>query len=336
MSFIYVYEDGAKISFKQNRLFITIKEKDLDRSLPIEGVENVVIIGEVSITSPCIKELLRRGIKLTFLSGSGEFFGKLESTSHVNVSRHMCQFKCLEDSGFAFKIALEFTAAKIRNQITIVRRYERNRESSEVQRGIDELQIYYKKARDASDKESLMGYEGYAARVYYGLLSKLTEKEFAFSGRSRRPPRDPFNSLLSFAYTLLIYDVFNAVEGKGLHPYISCLHSIRQGHPSLCSDLMEEWRAVIADSLVMYVISKGIVKKKDFVTAEDSEGVFLKPEIAKVFISEYEKKIRTKAKYLSYLDFATSFRRAIEYQAGQYVKAIEQQDPSLYKGVIIR
>ena len=336
MSFLYVYEDGAKISFKQNRIFITVKEKSLERSLPVEGVENVVVIGEVSLTSPCVKELLRRGIKLTFLSGSGEFFGKLESTSHININRHLQQFKCYEDRDFTFKMAQEFIAAKIRNQITIIRRYERNRESAEVQKGIDELQIYYKKAKEAAEKDVLTGYEGYSARVYYGLLSKLTEKEFKFSGRSRRPPLDPFNSLLSFAYTLLIYDIFNAVEGKGLHPYISCLHAARQGHPALCSDLMEEWRAVIADALVMYVVSKGIVKMKDFNILEENKGVFLKPEIAKVFISEYEKKMRTQAKYLPYLDFATSFRRAIEYQAGQYVKAIEQQDPTLYKSVIIR
>jgi len=336
MSFIYVYENGAKMSIHQNRLLITMEEKALERSLPVEGVENVVIIGGVSITSPCIKELLRRGIKLTFLSGSGEYFGKLESTSHININRHLQQFKCYENPDFTSKIAQEMITAKIRNQITIVRRYERNRESTEVQRGINELQIYSKKTKEATEREILMGYEGYAAKIYYGLLSKLTEAEFEFSGRNRRPPRDHFNSLLSFAYTLLIYDVFNATEGKGLHPYISCLHAVRQGHPALCSDLMEEWRAVIADALVMYVISKGIIKIKDFIISEENGGVYLKPEAAKVFISEYEKKMRTQAKYLPYLDFATSFRRAIEYQVGQYVKAVEAQDPTLYKGVIIR
>ena len=181
-----------------------------------------------------------------------------------------------------------------------------------------------------------MGVEGAAARNYYQGLSNLVEPEFSFHGRNRQPPRDPFNSLLSFAYTLLMYDVYTAVVNRGLNPYASFLHSIRKGHPALCSDLMEEWRAVLADSLALYVASKGIIKPGSFDAPNHEGGVYLNSKASKSYIAEYEKKVRGRSHYLTYVDYSVSFRRAIEMQCQCLAKAVEEGQPDLYHPVVIR
>jgi len=110
--------------------------------------------------------MLNRGIRLTFLSGNGEYFGKIESTSHVNVERQLKQFKCYEDQEFCLNFSKEIISAKVRNQITVVRRYMRNKYISNAQKKISELQRYVEKILHADSKEEVMGYEGYAARNY--------------------------------------------------------------------------------------------------------------------------------------------------------------------------
>lgn len=335
MSFIYLYEHGASVSVQGNRIVIEQKKANMIRSVPIEGVESVCIIGEVAFTSHCIKAFLERGIQLTWLSATGSFFGKLAGTEHQNILREIAQFGSREDETFCLSMAANWISSKIKNQRTLLRRYARFREI-DVAGEIEELGAQIQALDGAKSIDVLMGHEGIAAKTYFAALSKLTEKVFAFEGRSRRPPKDPFNALLSFAYTLLMYEFFAVISGKGLHPYIGNMHAPRNGHPALCSDLMEEWRPIIADSVVMYVISKGIIQYRDFEKPDGRGGVYLKPDAAKRFIAEYETKVRSKAQYLSYADFAVSFRRAIELQVDRYIKAVEAHDPGLYCGVVIR
>ena len=323
------------MSVQSNRIVIEQKKANVVRSVPIEGVESVCIIGEAAFTSPCVKAFLERGIQLTWLSPTGSFFGKLTGTQHQNIEREIAQFQAREDEAFSLAMAKTWVSAKMRNQKTLLRRYARFRDA-DISEMLTRINAESQGVEGANAMDVLMGHEGAAARAYFSALSKLTEKEFSFKGRSRRPPKDPFNALLSFAYTLLMYEFFTVISGKGLHPYIGNLHAPRNGHPALCSDLMEEWRPVIADALVMYVLSKGIIQLRDFEEPDGKGGVYLKPDAVKRFISEYETKIRAKAQYLSYADFAVSFRRAIELQVEQYVKAVEARDASLYCGMVIR
>ena len=181
-----------------------------------------------------------------------------------------------------------------------------------------------------------MGHEGLAAKHYFKGLAELVAPDFTFSGRNRQPPRDPFNSLLSFAYTLLMYDIYTAVVNKGMNPYASFLHSIRRGHPALCSDLMEEWRAVLADSLALHVVNSAIIQRSNFTKPDMDGGIYLDADASKTFIAEYEKKIRRQSKYLSYVDYPVSFRRAIEMQCQRLARAVEEGDPEIYQPVVIR
>lgn len=333
MSFLYVYERAAKIGVSNN--CIVVESSNLTRTLPIEGVENIIIFGDATLTSNCVRSFMERDINLTWLSSRGKFYGRLESTRKVNIYRQRCQFACGEDALFCLNLAKKIITAKVKNQVTILRRYQRNRDVS-VHENIDAMVKLLPVIDRVQSKEELMGHEGMAARRYYQSLGKLVSPEFAFRGRNRQPPRDPFNSLLSFAYTLLMYDTYTAAVNRGLNPYAGFLHSIRQGHPALCSDLMEEWRAVLADSLALYVVSKGIIRSDDFETAEPEGGVYLNSAASKKYIAEYEKKVRTRSDYIPYVDYKVSFRRGIEMQCQRLAKAVEERNPELYQPVVIR
>ncbi len=315
---------------------IVVESENLKRTLPIEGVENVIIFGDASLSSSCVRHFMERDINLTWLSSKGKFFGRLESTRNVNIYRQRQQFACGENESFCLVLAKKIINAKVRNQITILRRYQRNRAETSVEAIIDAMAKLLPVMERTHSKGELMGHEGMAARYYYQGLGTLVNPEFAFSRRSRQPPLDRFNSLLSFAYTLLMYDIYTAVVNRGLNPYASFLHSIRRGHPALCSDLMEEWRAVLADSLALYVTSKGIIKRENFEKPNEEGGIFLDGKGSKVYIAEYEKKVRSRTSYITYVDYAVSFRRAIEMQCQRLAKAVEEEDPDIYKPVVIR
>lgn len=336
MSFIYIYEKAAKIGIKENCLVIENEKQKLKKTVPIEGVESVIIFGEASLSSSCVRQMMERNINLTWLSTKGKFYGRLESTRNVNIERQRRQFICGEDEKFCLDLSKKIIFAKVKNQLTILRRYNRSREEELVYNNIDAINKLFYAMDNVKTKEELMGYEGMAARYYYQALGEIVDKEYKFSKRNRQPPKDPFNSLMSFAYTLLMYDLYTAVVNRGLNPYASFLHSIRSGHPALCSDLMEEWRAVLCDSLALYVTSKGIIGTKDFDKPNYEGGVYLNKEASKAYLAEYEKKVRTKAQYITYVDYAVSFRRAIEMQCMRLAKAVEEGDPELYIPVIIR
>lgn len=334
MSFLYIYERAARLGVQEN--CIVVESDNLKRTLPIEGVENVVIFGDASLSSSCVRQFMERNINLTWLSTRGKFFGRLESTRNVNIHLQRSQFLCGEDEEFCLALSKKFVTAKVKNQITIIRRYHRNRTEAQVQNNIDAMLKTLPLIEKSTSRNEIMGHEGMAARNYYQALSRLVDTDFAFSGRSKQPPRDAFNSLLSFAYTLLLYDVYTTVVNKGLNPYASFLHSLRQGHPALCSDLMEEWRPILADSLALNVTSKNIIKINNFQKPNHEGGIYLDSKASKIYIAEYEKKIRSKANYLPYVDYSVSFRRALEMQCQRLAKAIEEKDPNHYQPVVIR
>ncbi|MGI6450491.1 MAG: CRISPR-associated endonuclease Cas1 [Desulfitobacteriia bacterium] len=335
MSFLYVSESNCRLYIDSGR--IVAEKKDGTKSiLPLEILEGVVLLSNADVTTPCVKELLERGIPLTYLSKSGAFYGRLESTKHINIERQREQFRKGDDKRFCLGFAKRIITAKINNQCVILRRYNRYKDQKKVEGIIHELSKYLAGIERAKKIDEILGYEGASAKKYFEALALLVKKEFAFKGRNRMPPRDPFNSLLSLGYTLLMYEIYTAVVNKGLHPYAGFLHQDKHGHPALVSDLMEEWRPVIVDSLVTSILNSGTLKPADFTVSQENNAVLLEKGTLKLYLKEFEKKIRTEAKYLTYINNSVSFRRAIQHQASHMAKAIEENDSSLYHPVRIR
>ena len=331
---MYVTDPDSKLYISENR--IVCEGNDIKTMLPLETLEGIVLVGNAGITSHCSKEMLERGIPVSYISGRGEYFGRLQSTRHVNIQRQRCQFRCGDNDSFCMEITRGIISAKIHNQCVLLRRYNRRIADRKVEENISEMKRQENLLQTCTGREQIMGYEGIASRLYFESLSRLVDEEFSFKGRSKMPPKDPFNSLLSFGYTLLLYEVFNAIELKGLNPYAGFMHQDRQGHPALASDLMEEWRPVIVDSLVMSMLNNGKFSKYEFIENEENKGILLEKNAVKRFVRSFEEKVRSEAGYLAYVNYSLSFRKSIMYQAGIIARAVEENDAALYKPVRLR
>jgi len=292
-------------------------------------------MGSAQLTAACSIELLGKGIPVTFLSRSGFFYGRLESTRHVNIARQREQFRAGDNQEFCLKFSAVVISAKVHNQTVVLRRYNRQAKNPEVEEHISQMGLLESMISNAKSIQQVMGYEGAVSRHYFKALSLLVNRNFAFKGRNRMPPLDPFNSLLSLGYTLLLYETYTAVVNKGLHPYAGLMHQDRQGHPALASDLMEEWRPVIVDSLVMSIVQGGSLIPEDFYK-DESGAILLKNDALRKFIALFEQKIRSEANYISQAGYRMSYRRAVQYQAGVLAACIEKNDISKYCPIRLR
>lgn len=142
--------------------------------------------------------------------------------------------------------------------------------------------------------------------------------------------------MISLGYSIILNEIYGKLEGKGLNPYFGIMHKDKEKHPTLASDLMEEWRAVLIDSTALSMINGHEISKEDFYTNIEQPGVFLARDGFKAYIRKLESKFRTENKYLPYVEYSVSFRRALDLQVNQFVKAIENKDPELYTPIRIR
>ena len=212
---------------------------------------------------------MKRGVNILYYSTNGAYYGRLISTNHVNVQRQRLQAERTKDLDFRIAFSKRLIDAKIRNQIVVMRRYARHGNYN-VERSVVEMQNMYKKLENAKSIEQVMGYEGTAAKTYFRELGRMIDPQFAFSGRTRRPPKDTFNSLISLGYSIILNEFYGKIEGKGLNPCFGVMHSDHEKHPTLASDLMEEWRAVLIDSLALSMLNGHELCKDDFYTETGS------------------------------------------------------------------
>ena len=334
MAQLYVNEPTAQISLSGGRFNVRYND-GMNRSLPIESIEGISLFGPVSITTQCVTECIKRGIPIQYYSLYGAYYGRLSSTTHVHTSRQRKQSLLYYNDDYRLQISKNIIRAKIHNQSVVLKRYARNSDAF-VNNEIRSMLICREKISFTNSIEELMGFEGNAARNYFAALSHIIIPDFKFKGRSRRPPLDPFNSLLSLGYSILMNEVYGAIETHGLNPYFGFVHSDKEKHPTLASDLMEEWRPVIVDSVVLSMINGHEISKSEFYTDTENPGVFLTKKGFTSFVKKIEKRFSNDHKYLPYIDYSVSFRRGIYKQVGELVKSIDQKDASLYNACQIR
>ena len=334
MSFVYVVEDGSKMSIDGGCLKITYKSGEVSK-MPKETVEAISIFGNSQMSTQCTKFCLEKGIRVSYFSKNGSYFGCLLSTGHVNIKRLKKQIFLSEDKDFCVKLSKKIIQAKINNQLVVVKRYLRNSNIDESD-NLFQISNARKKVIEAESVEQIMGYEGTASRYYFKILSDLVETDFKFSGRNRRPPKDPFNSLLSLGYTLVMYELYGELESHGLNPFAGFLHQDRENHPTLASDMMEEWRAMLVDSVVMSLIQGHEISIDEFYYDEETGACLLKKDGMKIFLSKMEKKLHSEAKYLSYINERMSFRKAIWHQVRMLSRTVDLGDVEQYKPITIR
>ena len=334
MSCLYITENGSKVAVKGGHFIVECQDGS-ERLVPKETLESIVIFGNVYLTVPCIKECLERGIAVSMFSTKGKYFGRIESTNHVNAKRLKQQVYLSDQEEMRVQFSKKIILNKIHNQRVLLTRYQRST-GKNIQENIQAIKIHENKISHCTNIEQTMAYEGNAPRQYYAPISKMIKEDFKFSGRNKRPPRDAFNSMISLGYTILMYEIMGEIENRGITPYIGFMHKDIERHPTLASDLLEEWRAVIVDATVMSMIQGNEISINEFSKDEETGAVIISKNGVNLFIKKLEKKLQSNMNYLEYLEHPVSFRRAIWWQVSKIVKCIDNGNFDDYMPIRIR
>ncbi|MFO1321037.1 MAG: type I-C CRISPR-associated endonuclease Cas1c [Burkholderiales bacterium] len=276
---LYITTPESYLRLDNDTLRVEV-DREVRLRVPLHHIGSVVCLGNVGVSTPLVHRLADGGISLVLLDQNGRFKARIEGAVSGNVLLRRAQFERSIDADATLKIARTFVAGKIRNSRQVLMRGARESrevaEASRISRGADDLAAALRSLPSAGDLDTLRGIEGEAARQYFGVLGLLVRSDlresFPMDGRSRRPPRDPFNALLSFFYAMWMNDCRSALETAGLDPQVGFLHALRPGRAALALDLMEEFRP-FADRLALTLVNRGQVTIDDFERREG--GAFL-------------------------------------------------------------
>ncbi|MCG3192714.1 MAG: CRISPR-associated exonuclease Cas4/endonuclease Cas1 fusion [Thermoanaerobaculia bacterium] len=309
---LYVKAHGATVGLAGGEL--EVRQRDAETvTVRLQDTSHVSLLGNIQITAGALKALCDQGIGVSYFSYGGWHFASLNGYPSASVHHRIAQFRVFFDPEGRVRLARQFIRAKILNCRTLLRRNSGEGEDAALallKKGADD-------AATAESLESLLGIEGLAARTYFDGFARVLQgkdgvSRFELSGRNRRPPRDPVNALLSFAYALLVKDCRIAVAAAGLDPMVGLLHQPRPGRPAMALDMMEEFRPLIADSAVLTAINTGVVTGEDFVRG--AGRVALTDGGRKAFLGAYERRMEQEIQHPVF-GYRVSYRQVLEIQA---------------------
>jgi len=292
---LFVTTQGAYLS-KEGETIVVTAEKQKLLQVPSCALGGIICFGNVGCSPFLMGYCAENNIAISFMTEYGRYLASVHGRINGNVLLRRQQYRIADKDEECLTIARTFTSAKIYNCRSVLCRALRDHSdkiaAEIVNSAVDYLAVSIKKAQTAKDLDELRGIEGDAAGTYFSVFDNLIlcqKKDFKFGDRNRRPPLDNVNCLLSFIYTLLMYDVRSALDSVGLDSCVGMLHRDRPGRPSLALDMMEEWRPVIADRLVLSLINREQLSGKDFKKAETG-GVLLSDEGRKTVLTAYQKR----------------------------------------------
>jgi len=309
--------------------------------VPLIKVDQVVVYGDCTLTTPAILALLEQRADICYCTSHGRFRGRLWPEFSKNALLRVRQHQAHHDYPFRIRLAKAFVQGKLSNQRTLLLRSNRKLKdervaaaAEEIRRAMAQLQELTMEAGETLDptapqREStwgrLQGIEGAGASAYFRVFGRLLRVDLGFSGRNRRPPRDPINAMLSFGYVLLMNQVMSAINIVGLDPYVGYLHASQYGKPALALDLMEEFRPVIVDSVVLTLVNNRMIGSRDFV---EEMGTFrLKDHARRVFLRRFEDRLNEEVRHPVF-GYRVIYRRCIELQTRILAKALSGEVPA--------
>lgn len=317
---LYVDTCGAYLRKKDGRILVT-KDKVTLRDIPMNAIDQIVLIGPVNISSQLIQELLKRSIPVHFGTTYGNYLGWLNPVFNKNSLLRLAQARAVDDRQKSLDLAKSFIKGKLTNMRTLVLRYNRSLKLDDLDQAVLQIRKMIEKVEMSQSKEELLGLEGNGSREYFKILHFLLRKDddFYFAGRNRRPPRDPINALLSYGYSLLNKEIVNELMRVGLDPYLGFFHSNIYGRPALALDLLEEFRAIIVDSAVLTAVNTGMIEKSDFDLSYERCQITEKGR--KAMFQAYRNRINEEITHPLF-QYKVSYRRIIELQARFLAKVL--------------
>lgn len=332
MAVVYIREQGTIVRKSGQQLRVMQGQKVLLR-IPLADLEQLIIVGNIQLTTPTAVLLLRSDVDVVFMSTYGKYQGRLSrNESRFAELRHQ-QLRLCDDEQRSLDIALQIVSGKIANQrVVLQRRADEDRQAERELRGMLQMK---QRAESARNLDQLRGFEGKAAANYFAGVRTYFTPDWGFQSRQYYPPPDPANALLSFAYTLLLKDTVACIQLVGLDPYLGFFHTLGYNRPALALDIMEEFRPAVADIVVLSLVLNQQITLADFEWRDDPDlPVRMTPAAVEMLIAVYEQRM-AETIYHPLANGETSYRRALELQARRIARVIRGEDP-LYEPLVMR
>ncbi len=320
---VYIVEQSSFIKAENSNLIIKRKGASIVR-VPLMNVKRLYIKGSSVISTHLLNELLDNKIDIIFLTFNGNFRSKIPSQLGKNIDLRRAQYRLFENEKLRNIIASKFVAGKVWNSYIIAKRNKTLNESDKLNAM---LSIYEQLKTGQFTNDVLMGKEGIVSKHYFSIFAQqIKNEDFVFNGRNRRPPKDPINAMLSLGYSFLLNEVLLLVERTGLDPYLGFLHLPDYGRPSLALDIIEEFRSVIVDLLVISMINKRIVGLDDFKEIEfrGKKGVYFDGDKIKSFIYHFNHRMETK-RFYEKRGFEMSYKEILKSKVYDLIEFIKNQ-----------
>ncbi len=298
---LYITSDDAYVHKERETFVVEVDSKKVFQA-PVHSIENIVCFGFKALSPALMAFCAENNVGISYLSENGRFLARVSGAQQGNVLLRKAQYAMADSESRSLSIARPVIAAKVANYRNLLLRHQRNHppgesdgnDGQDASRAVESVAASMggrlPDIQKAETLDELRGLEGECASMYFGVLSSLiTVEDFGFTTRSKRPPLDPANALLSFLYAILANDVRSAVETTGLDPQVGFLHQLRSGRPSLALDIMEEFRAYLGDRIMLNLINLKQVSKKDFEIRESGE-VRMSDEARKTVLAAYQKR----------------------------------------------
>ncbi|MHA1294250.1 MAG: CRISPR-associated endonuclease Cas1 [Promethearchaeota archaeon] len=330
MAVIYLLEQGSTLR-KVSRRLVVEKDGHVLLEVPEFKIERIIIFGNIQLTTQVMKFLLQSGIETSFMTIYGKLIGKLSPIESKNIELRMLQYKKFQDENFRLSLAKNIVKGKIKNSKIILQKYHRNHPEINFENQVKKMDALLRELKRKIKVPSVFGVEGRASAIYYSCFGRMFRKELRFEKRTKHPPLDPTNALLSLGYSLITNEMISVISSIGFDPYIGYFHGTEYGRPSLALDLIEEFRAPIIDRLTLEIFNKAILSSKDF--EKRGNGIFLKDIARKKYYLQYERRMQQKFKNPQNLR-PKNYREIFFTQAQKFANTLK--DNTVYKPFTIR
>ena len=322
MGTLYIAEQGAVIARTGERLIVR-KGEEVLQELPAVQVDQIVILGNASLTAPMVRFVLDKGIDVAYLSSRGTYRGRLQPEWARDAVLREAQYRRARNPRFCLQVARQIVAGKIHNMSAFGRRQRRIDNAG--RRHLAVMEEEGQRLDTAETLEQLMGHEGAASAAHFRLLGTFLHFDLGFRQRRAHPPTDPVNALLSLGYTLLYNHLYAAINIVGLDPYQGFFHQLKRGHAALASDLVEEWRAIIVDSIVLTLINRREIQSSDF--ENSPEGMRLTKAALTRFFQRYDARVNDEV-FVPGIQGSTTYRRCFELQVRHFTRVLLGEEPT--------
>ncbi len=329
---LYLVEQGARLAKEGERLVVRKDENTL-LELPAVNVDQVMVFGNIALTTPAIQLCMRQRIPVALMSRLGRYYGRIDASNLSSLALLEAQSEAARDMDRTQDIARACVLGKLENSALLLSRYGRRHGTNTVPAAANELRQQAKRLNTTATLDQLRGMEGNGARIYFGAWQHLLDESWGFSGRKRRPPPDPVNVLLSLGYTLLYHCMAGLIQARGLNPHLGFLHAGGNQHLALASDLIEEFRAVVVDAVVLKLTLNESLAPDQF--RYNNQGCSLSQDGVRIFIRAFEAKLNSGMKH-PLGGARTDLRRIMDGQVLHLTRVLRNAEPIAYRACVFK